>query len=238
MKNINIIHTGAFILGVFMWSAVSFSQTPDTAAAVDTASQHPVCCDCLNPGDALQVVAYPDTGFPNGVFLIDDEGYAELPLLGRVEIVSLGKDALQEQLKKAYTDQMRYPSLTIKPLMRISLLGGFQRPGLYWIDPRMNLWEAAARAGGPVRSDGVKKILWERDRSIVDKDMVPQYQSGQSLCSMGFRSGDQLTIKPRPERTGWEVFRSDVLPILTTSLTAATASLSAYIAYQTYKERQ
>jgi protein involved in polysaccharide export with SLBB domain len=183
----------------------------------------------LAPGNAVRITVYPDsTHFLNGVYPIDDRGCIRLPIAGLVHIVSSSEEQLLEYLKEVFVDYLRYPTLIVTPLIRLSLLGGFYSPGLYWIDPRASLWEAVARGGGVEREDGIKKLRWERDRELVVQDLVPIYQSGKSLLSIGFRSGDQLWVTSRPRVTGWERFRTEYLPLLTTLATVATSAVTLY----------
>jgi protein involved in polysaccharide export with SLBB domain len=183
-------------------------------------------------GDALKITTYPDTNtFPSGMYSIDGKGYADLPILGFVKVIDFTATQLEDTLKKAFVEQLRYPHLKVRPLLKVTLLGGFQRPGLYWIDPHASLWQTIQLGGVPTRSDGLKKLKWERSRTIVSADLVPQFQSGQSLYQMGLRSGDQLVALARPERTSWEAFRSEVLPLITFTLSTI---LTGATVYQTY----
>ena len=187
-------------------------------------------------GDALKLSVYPDTtAFPNGVYLIDGEGYIDLPVIGYIKVTDKNVEELTELLKQTYLPFMRYPYLTVRPLMRVSLFGGFTQPGLYYLDPHATMWEAVKSAGITQRSDGLTRITWERDHSIVQKDIVPLFQSHQSLYQIGFRSGDRLTVTRRPETTRWEVFRSEMLPLITFTISTV---LSVATLYQTYNVLQ
>jgi len=155
-----------------------------------------------------------------------------------MEVSSMSEKAFLDTLKAVYINYLRYPNLQVRHLIRISLLGGYQRPGLYYIDPDNSIWDAVYLTGGTTREDGLKRMKWERSRQIVAEDIIPYYQSGKSLRSIGFKSGDQLWTPVEPKRSWWDlafrdVFLSQVFPILTT-----TASLYvSYMMYNTYKAR-
>lgn len=183
-------------------------------------------------GDALKVTVYPDTNtFPSGMYIIDGNGYADLPVLGYIKVTDMSSKQLEDTLKKTFVEILRYPHLTVRPLQKVTLLGGFQRPGLYWIDPHATLWQTIQLGGATTRSDGLKKLKWERSRSLINADLVRHFQSGESLYQIGLKSGDQLVALARPERTGWDAFRSEVLPMITFTLSTI---LTGATVYQTY----
>lgn len=190
----------------------------------------------FSPGEALHISTWPDTGaFPEGVYLIDGEGYVNFPIIGFVKVTEFTPDSLAKFLAEKYVDFMRYPHMTIRPLIRIAFNGGFYKPGLYWVDPRYSLWEALQLAGGVTRTDGFKKLKWERGGTVLTKDLTPLLEEGKSLYQIGFKSGDQITIVQTPHREGWELFKADVLPIITLSVSTIISVLSIYNTLMIYR---
>jgi len=186
------------------------------------------------PGEAIRISAYPDTSaFVNGFYTIDGEGRIYLPIIGKMDVSGMSEKAFLDTLKAQYISYLRYPNLQVRHLVRVSLLGGFQRPGLYYIDPDNSIWDAVYQTGGTTREDGLKRMKWERDRQIVAEDIVPYYQSGQSLRAIGFQSGDQLWTPVDPKRNWWEVAVRDV--VLSQIFPIVTTSASLYISYLMYK---
>ena len=148
------------------------------------------------PGDAVEISVFPDTtSFLNQVFPIDDRGYIDLPIIGKVKITDMSKQEFIEFIQENFKDYLRYPYIVVKPMIRISVLGGVLRPGFYYVDPDMTLWEVMHRVGGTLDEEGLKEMRWERDREVVQKDLIPYLQKGTSLRAMGFRSGDQIWVK-------------------------------------------
>jgi protein involved in polysaccharide export with SLBB domain len=220
------------ILLVVVASIVQAQQNDSTfqsAEHFDSSGVRP--CPFI-PGDAIKVSVFPDTAmFPSGTYLIDGEGYVDFPIIGYIKITSMSILELNELLKKTYMPFIRFPYVVVRPLMRISLFGGFARPGLYYVDPHATLWDAVRLGGTIVRRDGLKRMVWERDHSIIQKDVVPHFQSQQSLYQIGFRSGDRLSVTGRPELTRWETFRNDVLPVFSLVLSTAISAASIYNTY-------
>ncbi len=192
----------------------------------------------LSPGDALQVQVFPDTAlFANGVYPIDDRGCASLPILGYVKVSETPVTEIEQRLRTAYLDYLPHPNIHVTPLYRISLLGGFYNPGLYYISPRRSLWDAVRIAGGTQREDGIKKIVWERDRKVISDDIVSEYESGASLVNIGFESGDQLRVTSHPKHRFWQILNERIIPVLSVTATLLTSSLTVYITMQTLDQQ-
>ncbi len=100
-------------------------------------------------------------------------------------------------------------------------------PGLYYFDYHQSLWDVVREAGGTSFEDGIKEMVWERNRDEVVDDLIPYFQKGVSLKNMGFRSGDQLWT-PSSDETFWDSFRTDIIPIMS----FATTIIFFYFSYQ------
>jgi protein involved in polysaccharide export with SLBB domain len=220
-----------FILLIFMMFTIYAEGpiSPEADAILDSRN-------IFIKGDAVRITVSPDSlHFINGTYPIDDNGCVYLPILGKVKIDTLSEKSFSARLNSAYLNYIRYPTIQVQPLMRISLLGGFQRPGFFYISPSASLWEAIAMAGGPVREDGIKKINWEREGKLIEKDLLPSIETGRSLQTVGVQSGDQFWVTHISKRDGWEIFTADVLPIVSVSVSILSTTATLYYVYQTYK---
>lgn len=182
----------------------------------------------FKPSDGILIDVFPDTdSFLNGVFAIDDRGYVELPLVGKIDVSKMSKTAFTLYIKNTFKTYLRYPNVYVKPVVRISLLGGFTKPGLYYVDLNSSLWEAVLLAGGTQKPAGIYEMRWERDHDEEVDDITPLFESGVSLRSMGFKSGDQIWTPSPGDRTVWDTI-GDIIPLLTFSV----AIFSLYSTYQ------
>ncbi len=180
------------------------------------------------PGDAIMVSTFPDTAsFLNQSFPISDRGFIELPIYGKVRITDMSKAELENFIEEKFRDYLRFPYVQIKPLIRVSILGGVPNPGLYYFDPDRSLWQLVYMAGGTVDEDGLKDMKWERNRDAVKKNLIPYLQNGISLKNMGFQSGDQILVKT-PGKPGFIEKLSRFFPIFT----FATSVFTFYYTYQ------
>lgn len=181
----------------------------------------------FKPNEAVSIQVFPDsTSFFNGVYKIDEQGCINLPVIGKLYITDLSESALIDTIKSRCIDYLPFPNINISPMIRLSLFGGFYKPGLYWIDSQNSLWDAIQMAGGLMREDGLKLLRWERDGKVISNNLISLYQSGTSLKSIGFCSGDQLCITARPKVE--LSFREHFVPFFTLFLTALSTGLSIY----------
>ena len=173
-------------------------------------------------GDAVQISVYPDTSsFLHNIFPIDGEGAINLPMLGKVVIIKMSKSELEEFIKNNYSQYLRVPNVQVQPLIRASLLGGFNEPGLYFVDKYATMWDLVRMAHGTTMEDGLKKMKWERNKKTVHSNLIPFFESGKSLTDIGFRSGDQIWA-PSPDRTSFLDRLVQFLPFVTTAITGLT----------------
>jgi protein involved in polysaccharide export with SLBB domain len=190
-------------------------------------------------GDAFRLIVSPDTvHFLTGIYQIDDNGAALLPIVGIVKVDNMSEKTLTAYLDSLYLPYLRHPGLRVQPLIRVSLLGGFFKPGMYYLSPTSSLWDAVALAGGTVREDGLKKINWERGNVVLKKSLLPEIESGASLSKIGITSGDQLWVTHILKRDGWEIFQTNVLPLLSITISTAATLATLYFSYEAYSGRK
>ncbi len=128
-------------------------------------------------------------------------GNVDFPIVGRSNVSSKTEDELITFLKSNFQQYIRTPNVVVKPMMRVSLIGGFTTPGLYYFDYSTSVWDAVRIAGGPTMENGLKDMVWERDRDEVVDDLLPYFEKGVSLKNMGFKSGDQFITPTIPGPT-------------------------------------
>ena len=225
MKRIFKIILAVIILFLVNLTVLHAGQTGNSDVIVGDPDQ---AAYPYRPGDALLVSTFPDTSsFLNNVFPIDDRGFAEFPIVGKVKVSAMTKRELENYLRDTFKGWLRNPNIYIKPVIRISLVGGFRRPGLYYVDQNSSLWEAVHKAGGHILEDGIYDMKWERNGKKQKGDLTQYYEAGISLQRMGFRSGDQIFTPPISE-SFWAQFRNDVIPLIT----FATSMALLYWTYQ------
>lgn len=207
---------------VFFVYQTAYAQQKQTSPAKD----YP-----FKAGEGIQINVYPDTvSFLNDTFPIDGNGDVTFPIIGKINVLRMTKADLEKKLKATFGRFLLSTNMYINPVIRISLLGGFQRPGLYYVDHNATLWQVIRRAGGPVREDGIRELVWERNGDEKSDDLSTLYGSGVSLKKMGFLSGDQIWTPSPDARTFWDAV-ADVMPVLTFATTVV-------MTYYTIRQQQ
>jgi hypothetical protein len=146
------------------------------------------------------------------------------------------QEELANYIKNTYLQYLHFPSVRVQPLIRLELMGGFQRPGFYYFSPHTSFWEVFRMAGAPIREDGIEKLKINRAGAIIDFDPVLSVQNTKSLRQMGILSGDQIRVTVQPLKTTWEGFKDDVLPVISLALSVAATTLTAYISYEAFSK--
>ena len=229
----NMFFLGTVVMVMFcipFCSSAQKTEDQEGIAVNENADQHPFHC-----GDAVGITVAPDSAsFLNRQYAIDDEGTIDLPIIGKKQVTSMTQEELTNFINNSYVKYLRVPSVRVQPLIRLELMGGFQRPGFYYISPHASFWEVFCLAGAPIREDGLEKLKLSRSSALIDFDPVHSIETAQSLRQMGIRSGDRIMVTARPLKTTWDSFKDDVFPILSLTLSLAATTATAYISYQTF----
>lgn len=180
----------------------------------------------IGSGDMVRIRAFPDsTMFISGDYPILENGYAMLPLIGLVEVTGLSINDLTVTLNKSYAKFLAYPTLQIEPIIRISFLGGFLKPGIHKVNPMYSFSDALSTAEGTVRDDGLRLLRWERNGKVIDRDLTSEVEGSKSLMSLGFKSGDQVCITILTQRDRLQV----ISLILSTLLATGTLLITLVV---------
>ncbi len=76
--------------------------------------------------------------------------------------------------------------MRVKPAIRVSVIGGVNNPGFYYIDQNSSLWEVLKIAGGTTFEDGLKDMTWERDRDEINDNLVPYWKKEHRCVPWAF----------------------------------------------------
>lgn len=220
-----VVKWKVLVLGLCTIGLVGCASKMQEVGVIDTT---PIPAGTFIAGDGLRIYLPLDTAsFLNGIYPIDDRGNVMLPIIGQFTVITMSPMEFAGFLRKTYEQYIRFPELQVTPLIRVSLLGGFRQPGMYYVEPERSMWDLISLAGGTTHEKGLKKAVWERDRKLMRKDLIPYVESGESVRVIGFRSGDQIWT-PTENRSFREVFVREILPI-------ATFALSLYVGIMTIR---
>jgi polysaccharide export outer membrane protein len=100
-----------------------------------------------DPGSANNY--YTESGIYLNSYTVNDSGYVEFPLIGKVMVDKLTIVQIQKVLQAKVNDYIKNTVVIIKLAnFRISMLGEFRNPGKYVVyQDKINIFEAIAMAG-------------------------------------------------------------------------------------------
>ena len=108
---------------------------------------------------------------------IDEEGYVEMPLVGKIEVKNLTVDEAKDRLQTAINTYINGSMLVVKlASFNLTMLGEVSRPGMYKVyQSQINVFEAIALAGNMTNfaKKSEVKIIRQTDHGseIVTIDM-------------------------------------------------------------------
>ena len=130
----------------------------------------------------------------NGDYLIDNRGYVFFPLIGDVKVVTHNPKTLAAELTEKFSSYIQDPIIIVEPLIRVTLLGAFRRPGTYLIAPDASLWALVDRAGGPADDSNLSKMFIQRAGRTIKKNLLSGFERAYTLQELGIRTGDQIML--------------------------------------------
>ncbi len=150
----------------------------------------------LAPGDILDISVVDEDNL-SGEYIVDDQGYIEMPFVGRLNVTGMTAEQADMMLSEFYSNgYLANPDLSIKikTYRPFYILGEVESPGRYDYVDGLTILNAVATAGGfTYRAD-------QKDFEIVRKlgspADVPQKLVDRKL-SASVLPGDTIYVKER-----------------------------------------
>jgi polysaccharide export outer membrane protein len=141
-----MVVAGAMLLGVWGCSTVhSAAVSPEQMAA------EPLTEQTLSPGDVVEI-KFTYNPELNDTQRIRPDGYITLRFVGDVKAQGKDPEALQQELVKLYSPELKNPSIivTVKSLRNnmVFVGGEVNKPGNIEMPGRLSAFEAISQAGG------------------------------------------------------------------------------------------
>lgn len=183
-------------------------------------------------GQAMSVSIPLDTGsFLNGGYAIDSAGFADLPVLGKIQVAGHMRSQVEEFLAQKMANYIKDTHVRAIPCIRLTLLGFWTRQGQYYVSPNTTVWEAVFRAGGLGGERTLDHLKVMRGETELDIHLLDEYSAGKTLTAAGIRSGDLFVLPvPRDNSGAWYWFKEG----LTATAQIATIFGTVLTAYITY----
>jgi protein involved in polysaccharide export with SLBB domain len=174
----------ATTLLLFALAAPSLGAQRTASMGAPSLTGHP-----LLPGDAIALKIWREPDL-SGEFSVDESSVVVLPKVGPLNVRGITSDSLKTYLVSTYSSFLRNPSIEVRLLHRVRVLGAVQKPGLYPVDETMHFTDVLALAGGVAPDGNPNKITLVRDGQTVDTPL----SKGLLVSDSPLRSGDQVIV--------------------------------------------
>lgn len=222
---------------------LAYLQDVDNYSGAQSVSFEPT----LQPDDLLSIIVSADTpevtvpfNLPqiqgnyevnnnqNGIktYLIDNAGYIDFPVIGRIKLAGLTRTEAKNKLASAISEFIKDPSINLRILnYKIAVIGEVNRPATYTIESeRLTLLEALSLAGDLT-------IYGRRDNILVirEVDGIKSF-SRVDITQTDFidspfyylKQNDQLVIEPNKTKMNSSVVGQNLSFILSAASLALT----------------
>ena len=146
----------------------------------------------LLPGDAVSLKIWREPDL-SGEFSVDESSVVVLPKIGPLNVRGMSSDSLKTYLVSTYSSFLRNPSIEVRLLHRVRVLGSVVKPGLYSVDETMHFTDVIALAGGVSPDGNPNKIHLVRDGQTLDTPVT----KGVLVSDSPLRSGDQVIVEQK-----------------------------------------
>ena len=157
----------------------------------------------FQPGDAVRITVWDLSRLERSNldlsqdYPINPEGFVILPIIGEVKVKGLTLYELSQTLEEKFKAHLIDPLVYVRPLIRITMQGAFNKPGAYHVDPSSSLWDVVAMANGPAPRCNWARMRVERGGRVAIRDLLRSFEKGISLEEVGVESGDQIIAPMR-----------------------------------------
>ncbi len=141
------------------------------------------------PGDIVRVAVWREPEL-SGDILVQNDGTAIVPSLGRIKLGGLTADSLNGLLIARFRDRIVNTPVDVRLVRPVPVFGSVRSPGVYPVDPTSTTIQVIARAGGTIGAEGLPRVqLIRYDGTKLDLTVE------QSLGAFNLRSGDAIFVQ-------------------------------------------
>jgi len=175
-------------------------------------------------GDAIRIAVPADTGSVlKGVFPIDGQGMADLPIAGKVVVAGKTRQNIEQYLEGLWAPLLKDAHVQATPAIRVAVMGNVKLPGYYYPSPDAVIFDVINMAGGPVQPWKIENTQHVRGRDVVNKRLIDYVSRSMTLREAGIVSGDEILL-PIPER----ISMKEAIPLIGTALAIVLNAMTIY----------
>jgi len=144
------------------------------------------------PGDhiELQIPLEEDL---SGSFPVDQHFIVTLPLIGDINVRGETERSLRAKVREGLQEEIRNPSIQVRVLKRVRILGAVIAPGIFYVDLTMSVADVLALAGGRTPAAREGAVSLRRDGEVMTSDVFVD----TLFSDLAVRTGDELLILER-----------------------------------------
>jgi len=146
----------------------------------------------------------PTGSFIGQGYLVDEDGYIDFPVLGKLQLKGLSRDAAKDTIRNRLLTYLRDPVVDVRFLnLHVSVMGEVSRPGIYtFSDERFTLLEVLTMAGDMTDFADREDILVIREIDKVREFGKVDLSSPKAFESPYFylTQNDVVYVKPLKQK--------------------------------------
>lgn len=175
-------------------------------------------------GDAIRIEVPADTGSVlDGVYPIDGQGMADLPIAGKVVVAGKTRANIEQYLAGLWAPLLKDAHVQATPAIRVAVMGNVKLPGYYYPSPDAVIFDVINMAGGPLQPWKIEDTQHIRGREVVNKRLIDYVSRSMTLRESGIVSGDEILL-PVPER----ISMKEAIPLIGTTLAIILNAMTIY----------
>ena len=178
----------------------------------------------LNGGEASRTLS-SDASIYLQSYTIDEEGFIEMPLVGKIELQNLTVDEAKDRLQAELNQYINQTTIIVKlSNFNLTVLGEVSRPGMYKVyQSQINLFEAISMAGNMTNFAKNEEVRTIRPTDNGSEIITVDMGSADILASPYYylKPNDIIYVEPlKIKQWGFTTFPySIVLSIITMVIT-------------------
>ena len=137
-------------------------------------------------------------------YLVDEDGFIEFPVLGKINLDGLTTDVAKDTIKSRLLIYLRDPVVDVRFLnLHVSVMGEVVKPGIYtFSDEKFTLLEALTLAGDMTNFANRAEVMVIREKGKVREFGRVDLSSSRAFESPYFylKQNDVVYVEPLPEK--------------------------------------
>jgi polysaccharide export outer membrane protein len=151
-----------------------------------------------------KVFAGQNGSFIGQGYLVDEDGFIEFPVLGKINLNGLTTDAAKDTIKSKLLIYLKDPVVDVRFLnLHVSVMGEVSKPGIYtFSDEKFTLLEALTLAGDMTNFANRSEVMVIREKGKVREFGRVDLSSSRAFESPYFylKQNDVVYVEPLPEK--------------------------------------